>query len=391
MARLIAQIRKILDNDEYGGLYDTLEHLNQIFSQMFSDYKYKTFISTRYSQIMGDHLHLLLDIVGEPLASLEGKISKISGHVGGGGIENPRFPEGQELEELFARIIAIVISDGHLRPNGIIEYSEPDMERIRTMENYLQAFGDIRLNPGYIEKGRYYITPISNVLGNALIHLGLTTGDKTIQNSDLFSSFLNISWRALCAFFEELIPQDGSVTPISISCTHTLALHPGDKEGAFGSSPLIGNAEVEFIKGHGKPGKKNAVLTVSTLVDLTKSEDPDEARIARKLLKTILDNPNKFIKFEKRMADKIGVKTNTVPYTIRYHYKSGRVSVAWYITTAGVYHAIKMAMIAPSNDIKRRQIMRDAIRKRPKLVKKILEELKSVGIHINKWWIQKQE
>jgi hypothetical protein len=154
-----------------------------------------------------------------------------------------------------------------------------------------------------------------------------------------------------------------------------------------GFTPLITEEEVEFVKEFGKPFKKNIALSLGKLRELKFSEDSRVSKTAQSLYDKLYRNRNGFIDFEKQIVDRLGVDINTEPYTIRFHRGTGRVSVAWVATTSSIYNTIKLAMIAPPNDIKKKAILRSAIRSRPEYVSKIKKELHIQGLDLESWWV----
>ena len=387
LARFMAEIKGVLEGTRKGGVYSTIEHLNDLLPQMTSKFSDRSFINKRYNRVRGDSLSLLVDLSGRVLADFEGRISKITGHNGQGGIRNPKFPDGEDLRILVARIIAIVVSDCHLRPNGAIEYFEPEIERIRIVERILKEFGDIELKPVYIERDNVYTSCFPSPIGKALQYWSLSPCDKTVQNAGFDPALIERSWRASGAFMEELIPQDGTVKSSRMSWTHSHALHPGNKIGKFGVFPIISQEEANLIIEHGEPGKNCRRLSMGKLIEL-KGKSHQIAQIAAELEKKILRNPNNLINDEKRIAENLGVKVVVSPYSIRYHQKTGRVSVSWVARTANIHEAMKLAMVAPPNDVKKRKIMRASLKSKPDEVRRIHDEFADNGIDLKKWWIE---
>ncbi len=381
LARFMAEMKGVLEGTRKGGVCSTIEHLNDLLPQMTSKSSDISFINKRYNRVRGDSLSLLVDLSGRVLADFKGRISKITGHNGQGGIRNPKFPDGEDLRILVARIVAIVVSDCYLRPNGAIEYFEPEIERIRIVERILKEFGDIELKPVYIERDNVYTSCFPSPIGKALQYWSLSPSDKTVQNSGFDPALIESSWRASGAFMEELIPQDGTVKSSRMSWTHSHALHPGNKTGKFGAFPIISQEEASLIIEHGKPGKNCRRLSMGKLIEL-KGKSHQIAQIAAELEKKILKNPNNLINNEKRIAESLGVKVVVSPYSIRYHQKTARVSVSWVARTANIHEAMKLAMVAPPNDVKKRKIMRASLRRR------IHDEFANNGIDLEKWWIE---
>jgi hypothetical protein len=384
LGRLFLAVRDALDFDEHEGLHRTREHTLSLVKLMTDQYV-DSHIRVRFTRLSGYALRLIVDILNLANDDLADWITKIEGPNGQGGIENPRFPQGEELEIALSRLMAIVISDCHLKDNGSIEYYEPEMERIRIVENDLQVFGDVVLDPTKAKGKAVYNTCFPGVLGKALLSLGLTPGNKTILNPVLPEFIMDFSYNAKCAFFEELIPQDGTVDGTHVTWCHSNAIRTGDKEDKYDFDPLIGEEVVGFIKEHGKPAKKYWRLSLGTLHRLMSSKNKAEAEMAWKLHRVIYENANSFVQREILLAEDIGVLVEPVPYSVFYHRKTERVTVSW----SGVLsedNDIRLLIIAPPNDIKKREIARKWLLNNLKSVNEIVDELTRRGIRINQWW-----
>ena len=198
---------------------------------------------------------------------------------------------------------------------------------------------------------------------------------------------LESSWRALCAFIEDLIPEDGSVMPGRIWWTHTNVLHPGEKCEMYDVLPVVGQEEIDFIKKFGNPEAESWRLAMGELRKQKRSRSSEIAQMAERLHDIVFQNPNRLIMSEKRIVENLGIKVRCVPASVFYHGKTGRVSVAWVIHTASADEAMKLAMIAPPNDVKKRGILKDWLRSIPEDVKRVQAELVRSGIEAEKWWI----
>lgn len=388
LAQFLLNIKQKQGWNGSAGLHSTLQYLNKLLLQTFPQNRSKTYISVRYSRIKGEYLRFLLNLSTWSTSDLERNISKISGTAGteSGSIPNPKFPQGTELEIVLARIVSIVISDSHLRSNGSIIYHEPDIRRIRIVEKYLQAFGNIKLSPIFDKKTNHYVTNLPSVIGKVMLQLGLIPGNKTLQNPGLFPSILNFSREALCAIMEELIPQDGTVKPNRIDWSHSHTLFPGFKDTTYKVKPIISQEEVDLVIKHGVPYKHYKRLSKGKLDRLTKDKNQDTSRIATKLMNLIFKNPNNFVEYEVRIASILGVKIEKTPQSIFYHKRTGAVTVSWGARTVGKIEALRLAMIAPPNDIRKRQVMRKSILDNPAIVEKIVSENRDRGMEVKRWW-----
>ncbi|MFQ5834147.1 MAG: hypothetical protein ACE5H4_15695 [Candidatus Thorarchaeota archaeon] len=343
-------------------------------------------IQKQYLRVKGEYLYVLNGLSGKSLADLEGQISKLTKRSGKGGIKNPKFPTGIKLEIALARLIATAVSDCHLKPNGTLEYFEPEISRIRLVEENLRVFGDINLNPKLVKRDNVYVSYFPAPIGMMLQHWGMPPGDRTIQNPGLFPWFHYFSWEALCSFFEDLIPQDGSVGNGYISWTHSNALHPGDKAHRYDVRPKVGGREIAVIKKHGNKERNCWALSLGKLLEIEESGTSEDSEAATVLLRILYENPNRLIEDGKRTAEKLRIKVAIRPATVRYHRRSGRVSVAWTAHAKGILQTVKMAIIAPPNDMKKRQVLRKLLGCKPKIVKQAKEELADIGVDIEEWW-----
>jgi hypothetical protein len=357
-----------------------IKHLRELASQMVIEPSVEGCINSHLGRIRGDYIHLISDLSGESLSDLEVEISKITKKSGRGGIENPRFPQGEELEVALARLTATVVSDCHLKANGTLEYAEKEMSRIRIFEKDLQAFGEISLNPKLREGENLHEAYLPTPLGIIMLHLGIPSGDRTVQNPGLFPGIREFSIKAQCAFIEDLVPQDGTISGKRVQWSHSNVLHAGDKTEAYGVSPKVGNAEIALIKEHGRKERHSSVLTYGRLEELKESDSEYLRSIADDLWDAVIENSNKLVEDEIRIVRGLGVKYNAKPYTIRYHERTGRVSVAWTAVPEGVLESIKLGMIAPPNDEVKREIMKNLIESHPTYVKRAMNQFEKNGI-----------
>ena len=268
----------------------------------------------------------------------------------------------------------------------MITYHEPDIRRIQIVEKYLQALGDIQLKPTYEKKTNHYVSYLSAVIGKALVQLGLTPGNKTIHNPGLFPLIFTFSWTTLCALIEELVPQDGSVKPNLIDWSHSHTLHIDTKDTGISFKPLISQEEVDFVIEHGKPYEHYKRLSMGKLERLTKDKNRNTSRVATKLLNHIYQNPNNLIEYEAQIVTILGVKVAKKPVSVFYQKRTGAVTVAWVVRTANKIEALRLGMIAPPNDVRKRRVIQKSILDNPDTVDKILAEYAERGIKVRRWW-----
>ena len=363
---------------------DIIEHIMRMQPQR--KFRAALLFSPRYLRIKGELLFTLNLLMGKTLRDLEGKISRLTKRSGKGGIRNPKFPEGEQLAIALSRFVATVLADGHLKQNGTVEFHEPELSRIGRVEMNLRNFGDIKLNPKFIPKDNVYVCFFPTPLGLILMKLGVSSGNKSFLNHHVPSFILNGSLKTQWAFFEDFVPQDGSVSSSSFDLYQSTAIHPGDKTRSYPQAFKVGRNLIQFIMKHGRNTKKCWVLQRTKLVKLKKSTDPIDEKLARELEKEINRNRNNILDDCVRMARAFGVEMDSKAHTIRYFKKSKKVSVAWVARTIDSYEMVKLGILAPPNDIKKMKIVRDSLRKRSKMVKRAIKELADKGVRVEEWW-----
>ncbi|MHA2142694.1 MAG: hypothetical protein ACXADD_14480 [Candidatus Thorarchaeota archaeon] len=365
---------------------EIVKQLRELASQMVLDKSHDYCINSNLNRIRGDHVHLLNDLSGKSLSDLEGKISKITKMSGKGGIENPKFPQGEKLQVALSRLTANAITDCHLKANGTLEYYEKEMSRIRIVEKDLQEFGNIRLNPKLRKGENLYVSYFPTPLGKALQSLGIPPGDRTVQNHGLFSELKKFSRKAQCALIEDIIPQDGTVYRKRILWTHSNVLDSANKSEIYGIESKIGKRQVELIKDYGKREKHGWVLRYGKLNEIQNSGHVGPQQEAEKLRKIVYENKNKLIQDQLEIAKNLGIQYQAKPYAIRYHERTGRVSVSWTAEPKGVLESIKLGMLAPPNDVVKRELVKDLIRNNQDHMKRAMKQFSDYGIDVRRWW-----
>jgi hypothetical protein len=365
----------------------TLEHVNRLALQTMGNPSDGPCINVRLRRIRGSYINLMNDLCSETLEALETRISRITGWNGHGGVKNPRFPQGSSFEKAVARISATAFSDCTIEPNGVVKYAESDLARLKRVEQNLKEFGDINLRPRYVKSERHYLSHIPFIIGKILMSRGVPSGDRTIQNPGLHASMKKGPESVAEAYIEDMTPQDGCIGAKIIIWRRANALDGGKKNEKYGLQSAIGDAEKSLIKDQGRKEKGKSESWVLSRGRLAKLErNPEFAETAKRLSRTIADNPNRLIIDEVELVKSLGVGAVAVPSDVRYYPKTGRVTAVWQAYTTGLKEAIKLGVIAPPNDIQKRRQMRDLITGRPRTLKIVLRELEKKGMSYEKWW-----
>lgn len=340
---------------------ESLRHLNELLSRLNDagddNAARERPISKESPRLEGKVIRFYLDLTGKRLSDLEGTVVKFTGINGQAGIDNPRFPEGEELEVLKARLAAIIASDCHLRESGRIGYYEEHMERIEQVERTLRNFGDIELEAKH-RTGDHEVY-IPNQIGLMMIREGMTPGNKTINNPGLPPGFSDWSERAKRAYLEELIPEDGCFTQRGrFSWCRSHALYIDSLKEDYEIDAKIGCPEIDLILEKGHPSKgliDQHVLYFANLQRIQNGEDLEKSAIARNLKEVVLTNRNRLIDDERRVAESLGIEIWLRPTGLKCFPRTGRVTVRWAAITRFREDAIRWARFCPPNDVVKRQ------------------------------------
>lgn len=364
-------------------------HIHRLASQMVKEPTNDTCINPKINRIRGDYIDLINDISQKTLPDLEGAISKITGQNGHGGIENPRFPTGETLETVVTRFVATVLSDCTMEPNGVIKYAEPEMARIERVIENLSNLGEVKPSIVKIEDGNYHLTHFSFVFGKILMCRGIPTGDRTIQNPGLPSSIAEGSEKVKLAYVEDVTPQDWCVGERVVIVHRTNALHAGSKTQNYGFISEIGQEEMNLIRKYGRKEEANATsmaLSWGKLEDLQNDSDASVVRIAENLERIAWKNSNRLMEDEASLVQSLGVNMEVNPSVIRIYPNTNRVTITWQARTIGIEETLKLGIIAPPNDVQKKEKVRMMIQNHSDEMNGALDSLRKQSMGFDRWW-----
>lgn len=351
-----------------GDKRESLKHLKEVIRQLTDGRDGVAAqvhpIEARSARLEGKVIRLYLESTDGRLSDLEGRLNKVTGINGQAGIDNPRFPEGRQLEVLKARLAAIIASDCYLGESGNTMYNQASLERIAKVQEILRNFGDITLE-GPFRKGVYEVH-IQNQIGLMMIHEGMTPGSKAIQNPGLPGGCVNWSEKARRAYLEELIPEDGNFSKSrGFSWNRNHALYDGNEGGKHDFRSIVSAPEINLIVDEGIQTKglvPQYSLAYGKLKELQFSEDPSKSEAAKCLIEAIRDSPNNLVEDEKKIAESLGIRISSSTTMVRYYPKSDRVSVRNLASTAIKDDAIRWGTICPPNDERKRNEVENWLR-----------------------------
>lgn len=343
-------------------MVEAVHHIYEL-SKQFTEIE-RELITKDNPRIPGSSLHLLCDIAGISTNQLEGRIEKISGANGHGGIENPRFPVGDELEVLKARLIGIAVSDCHLPKEGSLHLTEGSLDRIHRVKKILDNFGSTYGNGSVRKRKGDYEFYIASPIARALNNWGIPSGDRTILNYGLPDKYQQWSIIAKCGYMQEMLAQEGHVDKNGvIRWPRSHALFDGNKGPRMGFKSRISQEALEFLRHSREMRKHRGIVTEQSIsvgrLDLLK-ESPDirNSTVANELSTVIWNYRNRLIDDETTIARNLGISIRLRPVRISYFEISDRVSVQWGARVSGYKSKIKSALsIRPNFDTKEEAIV----------------------------------
>ena len=369
---------------ELKSMVEAVHHIYKL-SKQFTEIK-RELITKDNPRIPGSSLNLLCDIAGISTNQLEGRIEKISGANGQGGIENPCFPVGDELEILKARLIGIAVSDCHISKTGSLLLSEGSLDRINRVKIILESFGSSYSSTSVCKRKGDYQFYIASPLARALNHWGVPSGDRTILNYGLPEEFQHWSKTAKAGYMQEMLAQEGNVDKNGvINWPRSHALYDGLKGPHMDFKSRISQQSLEFLK-HSKEMNKHRGIVTEQSISIGRLETMKE--ISESYISSIADEiayvtgnyRNRLIDDEKTMAESLGISISLKPVRISYYEKSDRVSVRWQARVKGRRSKIRSALIISPNFDRKENALADWLSKQKvDEVHRIKIELESNG------------
>jgi len=337
------------------------------------------------NHLFGETIRFILDVVGKKLTDIGPQILAIGQHEQ---IRNPCILEGADLLELMARLYAITASDGHVgRRWNFLGYHEYDPDRRRIVRKMVQRFGEVRFSYIY-KKGKIVGLRFPHVLGRLMIKLGMPTGDKSIQGVGLPDFILNGPPEILCAYLEEVIPEDGMVIITSkshsIGIARNAVLYDLEKGDQYGFEQKISQEHVMLIQRLGKRLKGRIggkALSIGKLRELASSEDSVDSQLGLQLLHIALDNPVALLFDEHKILQDLGIicPAPLLSYVVWYE-KTGRVSARWKLTLGRQISMAKWGLLALPNDLRKRSKLTRWMQQNPEKVIEAQNQLRDDGL-----------
>lgn len=344
-----------------------------------------------YKTIRAETLHLLIDTTGITIQEIQDSIECVGKKKGEkGGIFHPRFlNDPEEIDLMFAKFFGAGLSDGHLdRAHSSFIYCEKNPERREIVMEHSKDFGDVR----------YTIKPNSNqiqfpaVFGRMLENRGFPAGDKTILNEGL-PDFIKLgSLKVQCCYFCNMWVEDGCFSIEqnihgTFSITRSVRVYDPKNGGDYELEAEITPEHIALFHDFGK--KQDAdeeygfgeflILTPNRIHELCQSEDSEISKTALSLRKIVYENPDRLLTDESLILEKLGIHAPPFVDEVLYFTDTCRISVCWRVRIRRNRDVMKIALLMPPDDIRKRTVVERWANMHPELkaeVEREIEELK---------------
>jgi hypothetical protein len=339
------------------GLSNVIRQKCELYSDSKKKEYYVSAVGFDRKRIRGAALHFLLKITKTTLSEIQPFLSHLgSGRLGRGIIRNPQFPP---IEPLRTRLLATMLSDGHLTARGQLQYFESDPERIATVIEQVNQLGDVDYQ---IKPLRTKLMRINfpQIIGRLLRTWGMPTGDKTLQQIHLPNYLLQGPPFLKRAYFSEMIPEDGCFSIKKdgrqgvFEWSRSLVLYDPNKARRYGFNQKLTEKHLEFIRKFGQKrlrfGTRSVIeLNWTKLKQLESSRELKISVIAQDLMSIIKMNPHTLLEDEIQIAQSLGIQLIEYFSKISLFEKTGRVSAVWSASTSGMENTIRLGLLAPPN------------------------------------------
>jgi hypothetical protein len=307
-------------------------------------------------------------------------------------IRNPRFSDNPlEIDKAFARVFGAGLSDGHIDQFRVYCYAEADPDRLRIVHAHVRFFGEVDFTETMDENGLYDVR-FSSVFGRLLEKRGFCVGDKTIQNPGVPNFILKGPLEVQTEYLKQLWAEDGSFTYISnsrvsFSWTRAIALYDPEKVMKYNLDTDFSQDLLAFVRDKGEYTEETSfqnrdkypryVLIRREMIKLTKDKNPSIASLAKKLRSYIEANLPKLMEHERRLLKAFGADTKPTWDAITFYEETNRVSVLWRIRSKSLDDAMKIAIMAPPDDKRKRSKVSYWIKADPARFRRIRNVLQS--------------
>ena len=333
-----------------------------------------------------------LELQGKKLADIESGIKRIglrrtAGDIGG--IHSPKFTDEKSAKVTFSKILGAGLSDAHLDERRAFTYTESDKDRIEIFKGIVKELGEVHYKERVDKNGvtRLWYTP---ALGKALERQGMPVGDKAIQNSGLSKIVTGGGIHEKSGYIGQMIAQDGNPNlgtkgDETFQWYRSIALYDIKKGVKYLQTSEVTSEQLDLVQKHGTFKEEfgsfgpRTDLSKGKLDEIMNSHVKIDANQATNLIGLAQSTIPKLMNDEVEILRDMGVESTPNLAGLTLHHKSGRLSARWIAQTNTVEDAMRLALLAPPDDIRKRKQVDEWISSRHRLREKVEQKLKKEG------------
>jgi len=334
------------------------------FSKRFPTDSINADLKPEKQYLSGKTLHFIIDVLD---ADFDHCIQYVKRIGRGNQIRRPKILANPEFYDLMTRLFAIIGSDGHIqRKIDRVQYSECNEQRRERVIQLLKKLGDIEIKSQKVN-AKIVRLNLPPVLGRILVSLGMPAGDKVLQGYNLPKFIMQGSFSRRCGYFEEVLPEEACISIRKNGLGYVILgrrviLQDPSKLKVYGVISKITQNHIDLIRSKGKEEFKSygseEIIEESIVLSRYRlrilKKNPGNIRDANQLLKIINENPPKLLIDERRLLTSLGIKS-TLSWKLISLYESGRVSVLWEFRTKCQLDTALWGVLAPPNDVVKRE------------------------------------
>jgi hypothetical protein len=154
-------------------------------------------------------------------------------------------------------------------------------------------------------------------------------------------------------------------------------LNPASADAKYGVTPKLTADQVALIIKYGRKDRKRGYvhLQLAQLYGSMDSRTPAKRESILRLRSTVEDNRSRLIEDEADLGRQLGITIKVYAECLTLYRNTGRVSLKWVAKTKDAENAIRWALLAMPNDVRKRDIIENWLAQRTDTVERIRRQI----------------
>ena len=174
------------------------------------------------------------------------------------------------------------------------------------------------------------------------------------------------------------ISEDGLFEPVAgFKWSRTVVLKLGIHDSKYDMETKLSDDKIDFLMNFedARRDEKNGYIFIP--ISNIKGHDSE---VAQKILDIVETNRSKLMDNEAALAERIGITVHIYPEYITVYENTGRISLKWVAKAKSNDDAIRWALLAPPNDMRKNEKVQKWLAERPDEVERIRAQLQKEGL-----------